>query len=78
MRIVLDTNVLMSGIFFGGIPSQILEADHGEQDFRDHNKKFLALVGSNPIIIGIGDQVMPDSLIERVRYIAREVENHVI
>ena len=26
MRIVLDTNVLMSGIFFGGVPGQILAA----------------------------------------------------
>ncbi len=26
MRIVLDTNVLISGIFFGGPPAQILQA----------------------------------------------------
>jgi putative PIN family toxin of toxin-antitoxin system len=26
VRIVLDTNVLMSGIFFGGVPGRILEA----------------------------------------------------
>lgn len=26
MRCVLDTNVLMSGIFFGGIPGRVLEA----------------------------------------------------
>lgn len=26
MRVVLDTNVLMSGIFFGGIPGRILSA----------------------------------------------------
>lgn len=26
MRIVLDTNVLVSGVFFGGIPGRILEA----------------------------------------------------
>lgn len=26
MRIVLDTNVLMSGIFFGGVPGRIVEA----------------------------------------------------
>ena len=25
MRIVLDTNVLISGIFFGGIPSRVLD-----------------------------------------------------
>jgi len=26
VRVVVDTNVLMSGIFFGGVPSRILEA----------------------------------------------------
>lgn len=26
MRCVLDTNVLMSGIFFGGVPGRVLEA----------------------------------------------------
>lgn len=26
MRVVLDTNVLLSGIFFGGVPGQILDA----------------------------------------------------
>ena len=26
MRVVLDTNVLVSGIFFGGVPGRILEA----------------------------------------------------
>ena len=25
MRVVIDTNVLMSGIFFGGVPAQILD-----------------------------------------------------
>lgn len=26
MRVVVDTNVLMSGVFFGGVPGRILEA----------------------------------------------------
>ena len=26
MRVVLDTNVLMSGVFFGGVPGRLLEA----------------------------------------------------
>lgn len=29
MRVVLDTNVVMSGVFFGGVPGQILTAWHG-------------------------------------------------
>ncbi len=28
MRVVLDTNVVMSGLFFGGLPGRILEAWH--------------------------------------------------
>jgi len=31
MRIVLDTNVLISGIFFSGIPGQILQAWHSQK-----------------------------------------------
>lgn len=42
MRIVLDTNVLMSGIFFGGAPGKILRAWQADR---------LALVAS-PEIIG--------------------------
>jgi predicted nucleic acid-binding protein len=26
VRVILDTNVVMSGLFFGGIPSRILSA----------------------------------------------------
>lgn len=29
MRVIIDTNVLISGIFFGGPPAKILEAWHG-------------------------------------------------
>jgi len=31
MRIVLDTNVLISGVFFSGLPGQILQAWHSQQ-----------------------------------------------
>ncbi len=31
MRIVLDTNVLISGIFFSGLPGQILQAWHSQK-----------------------------------------------
>ena len=29
MRVVIDTNVLISGVFFGGPPEKILKAWHG-------------------------------------------------
>ena len=31
MRVVVDTNVLISGVFFGGVPSRILEAWRDEK-----------------------------------------------
>jgi len=31
MRVIIDTNVLISGIFFGGPPAKILEAWHGSE-----------------------------------------------
>jgi putative PIN family toxin of toxin-antitoxin system len=31
MRIVLDTNVLISGIFFSGLPGKILQAWHARK-----------------------------------------------
>ncbi len=35
MRVVLDTNVFLSGIFFGGLPGRILQA------WRDHQLDFV-------------------------------------
>lgn len=31
MRVVIDTNVLVSGVFFGGLPGRILEAWKDEE-----------------------------------------------
>jgi predicted nucleic acid-binding protein len=41
MKVVVDTNVLMSGVFFGGVPGRILEA------WRDGK---LTLVVSPPVL----------------------------
>jgi hypothetical protein len=41
-------------------------------------QRLLETVGNRPIILGIGDMVMGDNLIERVQYIAYQVEQHVI
>jgi hypothetical protein len=35
--------------------------------------RFLNTVSGKPIIIGIGDQVMPNSLIQRVEYISQQI-----
>ena len=31
MRVIIDTNVLIPGIFFGGLPAKILKAWHGDE-----------------------------------------------
>lgn len=36
----------------------------------------LTTVGRNPIIIGVSDMVLDNNLIDRVRYIAEQVEAH--
>ncbi len=40
--------------------------------------KLLRTVGRNPIIIGVGDMVLDNNQIDRVKYIAERVENHEI
>ena len=36
----------------------------------------LAIVGSSPIIVGVGDMVLDNNKIERVKYIADRIEAH--
>jgi len=61
-------------IIWGGIPSPILEARMPEAEFRRYVDHVLQMVGSRPIILGVGDMVMGNNLIERVRYIAERIE----
>jgi len=66
-------------IIWGGIPSPILEEERtGEAAFRRFIGDLLDLVGSGPIILGVGDLVMGNNSIERVKYIAEQVEAHKI
>jgi len=61
-------------IIWGGIPSPILEERIPELEFREFVAHVLETIGERPIILGIGDQVMGNDLIERVRYIAEQVQ----
>ena len=61
-------------IIWGGIPSLILQADTPEAEFQAYVQQVLEMVGERPIILGVGDMVMGNNLIERVRYIAQAVE----
>jgi hypothetical protein len=38
----------------------------------------LTTIGNQAIIIGVGDMVLGNNLIERVRYIAEQVEKHAL
>lgn len=60
---------------WGGIPSPILEKVYDEDDFKEFVSRFLETVRGKPIIIGIGDQVMPNSLLERIEYISQQIKN---
>lgn len=61
-------------IIWGGIPSTILEDAFPESEFRDYVTRLLDLIGDRPIILGVGDQVMGNDLIDRVRWVAEQVE----
>ena len=61
---------------WGGIPSPILEVRTPEHEFQEYVDRLLQTIGNKPIILGVGDMVLGNNLIERVEYIARAVENH--
>ncbi len=65
-------------IIWGGIPSPILEERTNETDFQEYVHRLLQTIGDQPIILGIGDMVLDNNLIERVEYIANAVENHTL
>jgi hypothetical protein len=63
-------------IIWGGIPSPILQARTPEPEFEAWVDQLFDTVGPDPIILGVGDMVMGNCLIERVEAIARRVEQH--
>ena len=65
-------------LIWGGIPSDLLEERTSQSVFEAFVDKLLTTVGNRPIIIGVGDMVLDNNLIERVRYIADRVGNHIL
>jgi uroporphyrinogen-III decarboxylase len=63
-------------LIWGGIPSPILEERTSEAEFQDYIHRLLGIIGDRNIILGVGDMVLGNNLIERVEYIAKEVEQH--
>jgi hypothetical protein len=65
-------------IIWGGIPSPVLEERTNESVFRDYVHRLLETIGPRPVILGVGDMVLPNNSIERVRCIAELVEGHTL
>jgi len=61
-------------IMWGPVPSPLLEDNRQEAELHGYLRKVLDRVGDSPLILGISDMVVGENLIERVEYIAREVE----
>ena len=62
-------------IIWGGVPSLILSPSFPEEDFREYVYNiFKAVAPGNAFILGVADNVMPDSVIERVAWISDTVE----
>ena len=63
-----------SPLIWGGIPSYYLEERAVDDEFRKFIESLLLMVAGRPIILGIADAVMTDNLIDRVQWIAEQVE----
>ena len=61
-------------MIWGGIPSPLLEPQTSEAVFNDYLDRVLRAAHERPMILGIGDFVMPNNLIERIQTIAARVE----
>jgi hypothetical protein len=66
-------------LIWGGIPSPLLEEERtSDTQFEAFMAHLLATVGAGPIILGIGDLVMGNNSIARVRRIAEMVAAHAL
>ena len=70
-RQILSTRVIL----FGGLPSLLFSPSYAESDFRDYVLRLFDIIGpGDAFILGVADNVMPDSLIERVAWTNEMVE----
>ncbi len=65
-------------IMWGVIPSPLLEERTPEAELHAFVDHVLGTVGDAPVILGISDMVLGNNLIERVEWIARRIEEHVL
>jgi hypothetical protein len=64
-------------IIWGGIPSVLLSPSTPEEDYRAFVKAvFKTIAPGDAFILGVADNVMPDSVVERVAWTSEFVERH--
>ena len=62
-------------IIFGGVPSVMLEEDVSDADFEQYMENlFKAIAPGDAFFLGVSDNVMPSSLLSRIRRITEMVE----
>ena len=60
---------------WGGLPSVLLSPSTPEEDFRDYVRKLTRVIApGDAFILGVADNVMPDSLIDRVAWVSDYLE----
>ncbi len=61
-------------IIWGGLPSTLLSPSASEDEFRNYvNSMWEIIAPGEAFILGVADNVMPDSLIERIRWVSEQV-----
>ena len=66
-----DTRV----VIHGGLPSTLLSPSTSEDDFRAYVYRLFDIIApGDAFILGVSDNVMPDSLIDRVAWVSEAVE----
>jgi len=63
---------------WGIIPSPLLEERSPEEELHEFVDHVLETVGDAPIILGVSDMVLGNNLIERVEWVARRIDGHVL
>jgi hypothetical protein len=64
-------------IIFGGVPSIVLEPTFPEVEFEAYMRRlFRTIAPGDAFILGVADNVMPTSLIQRVERISDLIEQH--
>jgi hypothetical protein len=61
-------------IIWGGIPSLMLSPSVSEAEFRAYCRRVFEIIGTGEaFILGVADNVMPDSRIERIAWISENL-----